>query len=246
MKDAMSTGIIAAAFLLVFFSSIPSHTSPSKAEEVQARLLKTYKNLKSFKEEASITTVTGGKVMKITSTLTFSRPNKVSWKAKGQDAEGKVDIMFCSDGKSLYRYNAVRKEYMRKAALPLSELSAEGFGFDGLILTLLDGKKTTLAAALGGYKPSPADDGNRLIYEGKNKENLIVLTLVRETESSKEVLKYYIDPATSLLRRMEADMRSGKQQATIKANLRYTGIGSTFNNSVFRFTPPGGAREKGR
>lgn len=246
MKYAMSTEIIAAALLLVFFSSIPSHASPTEAEKVQARLLKTYKSLKSFKEEASLTVMTGGKVMKTKSTLVFSRPNKVSWKAKGEDAEGKVDGMLCCDGKSLYRYNAVRKEYMRKAALPLSELSSEGFGFDGLILTLLDGKKTSLAAALGGYKPSSADDGNRLIYEGKNKENLIVLTVIRETESSKEILKYYIDPVTSLLRRMEGDMRSGKQQAIIKANLRYADIGSSFNNSVFKFAPPGGAREKGR
>ncbi|MGV8120854.1 MAG: outer membrane lipoprotein carrier protein LolA [Candidatus Xenobiia bacterium LiM19] len=246
MKDVMSTGIIAAAFLLVFFSSIPSHASPTEAEKVQARLLKAYKSLKSFKEEATITTVTGGKVLKINSTLTFSRPNKVNWKAKGQDAEGKVDIMFCSDGKSLYRYNAVKKEYMRKAALPLSELSSEGFGFDGLILTLLDGKKTSLAAAIGGYEPSSADDGSRLICEGKNKENLIVLALVKETESSREVLKYYIDPATSLLIRMEGDIKNGKQQASIKASLRYAEIGSSFNSSVFRFTPPGGAREKGR
>jgi|GEM_PF-1586281 len=246
MKDALSTGVIAAAFFLVFFVNIPCHASPLKAEEVQAKLLKAYKNLKSFKEEVVITTVTGGKVLKIKSALTFSRPNKVNWKAKGQDAEGKVDITFCSDGKSLYRYNVVKKEYMRKGALSLSELSSEGFGFDSFILTLLDGKKTSLAAAIGGYEPSSADNGSRLSCEGKNKENLIVLTLVKETESNREVLKYYIDPATFLLSRMEGDMKNGKQKATVKASLRYTDIGKTFDNGIFRFAPPAGAREKGR
>ncbi len=235
MKNAITTVMVTAAFLLALFSSLSSYAAKPKAEEVLAKLVKSYKNLKSFREEISLTMVSGGKEMKQASTLIFSRPNKVSWKIKGEDAEGKRDIVMCSDGKYLFKYNALKKEYTKKAA-PSSpaEMSSQGFGFDCLILNMLDGGKKYLVT-----------EDSRLQYRGRNGDNLIILATVKGSGDNEEVTAFYIDPDKFLLRRMDGEMKNNGRKVTIKVYFRYTGLGSSFNDRLFRFTPPAGAREKG-
>lgn len=236
MKDAMSTVVITAVFLLAFFSSVPSCAAEPKAEEVLAKLVKSYKSLKSFREEMSLTMMSGGKEMKQKSTLVFSRPNKVSWKIKGEDAEGAHEIIMCSDGKSLCKYDVLKKEYTRKSAPSSpSGLSSEGFGFESLILGLLDGDTKSLV-----------NEESRLVYKGKSRDGLVVLSVVSGSGDTEEVNSYLVDPATFLLRGMKGDMTNDGKKVTVEVTLRYNGLGSPLNESLFRFTPPKGVREKGR
>ncbi|MGV8125403.1 MAG: outer membrane lipoprotein carrier protein LolA [Candidatus Xenobiia bacterium LiM19] len=236
MRFRNAAAIIAAAFVFALFTTLFTQASEMSADDVVTKTVSTYKGIRSFRENISITLTSGSKVMKQVSSFIFSRPNKASWKAKGEDAEGKQHIVICCDGKTLVRYNVLKKEYSKmKAPASPSAMRVQGFGFDSTILGLLDGERESIVSGEG-----------RLICKGRDRENCIVLLFSGGSGSISETITYHIDPSTYLLRRLESEIMEGQKKIVINAEFRYSGVGSSLNESLFRFTPPAGAKEKGR
>jgi len=236
MRFGNTAVIITAAFVFALFTALSARASEMNAEDVLTKTVSAYKGIRSFQEDISLTLTSGSKVMKQVSTFIFSRPNKASWKAKGEDAEGKQDIVICCDGKTLVRYNALKKEYSKmKAPGSPSAMRVQGFGFDSTILGLLDGERESLVSGEG-----------RLVCKGRDRDNCIVLLFSGGSGSSSETITYHIDPSTYLLRRLESEIVEGQKRSVINAEFRYSAVGSSLNESLFRFTPPAGAKEKGR
>jgi len=236
MRFGNAAAVIAAAFLFALFTTLFTQASEMNADDVVTKTLSAYKGIASFREDVNLTITSGGKVMKQAGTFIFSRPNKARWKVKGEDAEGKQDILICCDGKTLVKYNALKKEYSKmKAPLTPLAMREQGFGIDAMILGLLDGERESLVSGEG-----------RLICKGSDKDGLIILLFSGGSESEGGTITYHIDPATYLLRRMEAKMYRDEKKGILKADFRYSGVDSSSDEKLFRFTPPAGAKEKGR
>lgn len=224
-----------ALLLLLTSTAWSAPRKQSDADMVWQSVVEAYQKITSFRVVTRVNLQRGALQAEQQTTTVFARPTLVWWHARGDTAEGRVEMYIICDGEKIYR---CRNKQTRAGAAPttLTALAAYGFGNDNILLMLLDGNAT---AVLKQFKVDRVHSHGRMEKEDKSVCEVIGLGDRHRDQET----RLWIDPNTRLISRVETKMRSKGQDYLVTTDLEYSNMGSRFERSQFKL-PPGYDTEK--
>jgi outer membrane lipoprotein-sorting protein len=240
--------LVCASFAILLAAGLPNTASADSAKDVLARMAATYNKAKTY-QGSVVTKQSGkgpdGKFVSVTTTMQikYLTPNLfnlqvtatgtgIAAKSAGQNNRQQV-----SDGKTVYTYSPVFKQYKKEPAgaqIPLNK-----------ILPMLQGiESATEQASLLPEKTVHGHPAFVVSFTPKMQPNMTAEQKKQFQELAK-TFKFHlmIDKKSYQLLQAEQYVASPQGSLTTALDMNSQVIGGNISKSIFKFTPPAGSKE---
>jgi thiol-disulfide isomerase/thioredoxin len=251
---AFVTYTVAAVILLACFSQGHGAEQSGQAEEILRKAAKAYEALKSYRGETILVVnmADGETEERIESrySLAVERPNKLALVLESGD----TGITLVSDGKKLYTYVPMLKQYtVEKAPGSLDKLLKGGTKEPRAVMMAAGSVRVLPFFGSGGYKTIMSDvEEAEFVGEEVLEKTKTYHVVVRQTESD---IDLWVDARTFLLKQIRVDMAKAiEKQAKLTPEAaqmkmifeevhRKVKAGDAIPPDTFVFHPPEGAQQ---